>query len=171
MASMKKEQRHFIQLMAITGRRAVDLLRLRWNLINISDGRVCAVLPKDKTHRNSLVSFTFEFKEYNLALGKQEFTTWLKTGVKRNSKDYVFEEFKKQRVTTKCKNFKLHSLRNRKAISMLVAGKTVEEVKSKIGWNSLESLLRYTKLSVEFIKSFKSYNEVVEFLFKLRNNV
>ena len=54
---------------------------------------------------------------------------------------------------------------------MLVAGKTVEEVKSKIGWNSLESLLRYTKLSVEFIKSFKSYNEVVEFLFKLRNNV
>ena len=171
LGSLKTDQQNFVKLMAITGRRAIDLLRLRWNLINISGNRVCAVLPKDKTHRNALVSFTFEFNEYDLALGKRDFVAWLKKGVKTNSKKLVFENFKKQQVTTKCRTFKLHSLRNRKAISMLVNGKSPEQVQDKIGWASLHSLLRYTKLSVEFIQSFNSYNEVVEFLFKLRKAV
>ena len=166
MGKLKPKQRFFIQLMAVTGRRSVDLLRLKWNLVKIKENEVCAVIAKDKTHKG-LVSFNFKFDDYDLPIGKQQFIDVLKNGVE-NESGLVFKNFMKQQVTQKSKTFRLHSLRNRKAISMLVSGATEQEVMSKIGWASLNSLLRYTKVSTSFIKQFSSYSEVVKFLFKLR---
>ena len=153
--------------MAISGRRSVDLLRLQWSGIRINEKRVSAVIGKDKTHRNSLVSFTFDLDEYDLPLGKSDFIKHLKIGVK-HGKGAVFKNFKKQQVTTKSKTFRIHALRNRKAISMLIKGSSVEDVKSKIGWATTASLLRYTKVSINFITTFKSYSSLVKFLFELR---
>ena len=170
MGSCSELQRKFIQFMAISGRRSADLMRMKWNLIKIKKKEVSVVLPKDKTHRNSLVSFTFNLDEYDLAIGKEEFTSWLTRSVRRKSgKVFKEEQLRKHQIIFKCRRaFRLHSLRNRKAITLLTAGKTPEEVKSRIGWASLQSLLRYTKVSVEFIKKFKNYTQVVNFLLRMR---
>ena len=56
---------------------------------------------------------------------------------------------------------RLHSLRNRKAILLLRSGESEEEVKIRLGWSSLDSLTRYTKMPKSMLKAFDTYDDLV----------
>ena len=153
-------------MMLLSGRRAVDLLRLKWDCIKYVNRKYCCILPKDKTHQRKLISFSFNLKEWDFDWDLKAFEQWLNSGIDKK-RDLVFQEpnFKKKRLTDLCP-FRLHACRNFKAIDMLVKGATERQVMNFIGWVSFDSLKTYTKVDVDFIKNFDSYKHFVNFLFE-----
>ena len=151
-------QKRYLQLLILTGRRSCDILRISWESIKIRKGKWCVVIPRDKTSKNQLVSFEVNFSDWDLSGNVEDLKKWLKTGADTKTGNIFPTNFQKQNVARKCK-FRIHALRNRRAIIMLIKGTPEAEVMSKIGWTSCASLLRYAKVSVSFIKNFENYNE------------
>ena len=155
---MNDSQAKYLKLLILTGRRSCDILRISWESIKFRKGNCCVVIPRDKTSKNNLVSFEVKFSDWDLSGNVEELKKWLLTGSQTKSGNIFPEKFQKQNVARKCK-FRVHSLRNRRAIIMLINGSTEAQVMSHIGWTSCASLLRYAKVSVSFIKNFENYNE------------
>ena len=161
------QEKYFMILLTLTGRRSCDILRMVWKNVKMNKkGSFCVVLPFDKVHRNTLVSFEFRLQEWNLEYPIEDFKKWLKIGM--NSKSGLvfpgFDNARKQKLSRHCKHFRIHSLRNRLAIQMLINKVPSKMILSKIGWESFSSLKHYTKVSASFLSEFESYDEAVNFL-------
>ena len=152
--------------MLLTGRRAADIFRMKWNSIKVKEDTIMVVLPKDKQNKTNLVSFQFALEEWDLDFSLSDFTKWLVNGL-RTKQGAVFTKtsMSKQVVSRACA-FRLHATRNRKTMIMLIQKVTEDEIMAKIGWNCLSSVLHYAKVSPDFLRKFDSYAEAVEFLLK-----
>ena len=147
-----------------SGRRFRDIERLCWEQVREKDGVISCMLPKDKCHQN-VITFSFDLKSWNLNYDIREEINLIKklaeTGkgpvVKRLNKKMLVT--KKQKIQRRSRTFTLHSLRNRHAIKLLIAGNTPEKVLDIIGWESMNSLQRYVILSPEQVASFDNYEE------------
>ena len=157
---------YFLILMLLTGRRAADIFRMRWNSIKVKQDTIMVVLPKDKQNQTSLVSFQFCLSEWDLDFSLEDFTKWLVKGL-RSGEDLIFTKktMSKQIISRVCP-FRLHATRNRKTMILLIQKLPEEEIMAKIGWNCLSSVLHYAKVSPDFLRKFDSYDEAVEFLLK-----
>ena len=162
-----RDLRYFIILLTISGRRSCDIQRMVWDSVKFSPkGNVCVILPFDKMHRNTAISFEFKFGDWDLPFSIEEFKIWVKNGIESGKGDVFpgFNQAKKQKLSRACKNFRVHSLRNRLAIKMLIQKVPEQKILSKIGWDSFQSLKRYLKVSASFLSEFDSYDEAVNFL-------
>ena len=148
--------------MLLTGRRAADIFRMRWNAMKVKQDTIMVVLPKDKQNQTSLVSFQFCLEEWDLDYDLADFKAWLVNGLK-GKKDLIFtkKSMSKQVIARVCP-FRLHATRNRKTMILLIKKVPEEEIMSKIGWNCLSSVLHYAKVSPDFLRKFESYEEAVE---------
>ena len=157
---------HFLTLMILTGRRAADIFRMRWNSVKVKQDSIMVVLPKDKQNRTSLVSFTFEFGDWDVDFSLKDFEDWFVRGITKKE-GLIFEKNKisKQIISRACK-FRLHATRNRKTISLIIKKVPEQEIMEKVGWNCLQSVLHYAKVSPDFLKKFDSYEEAVNFILK-----
>ena len=145
-----------VEIMVASGRRAVDVMRIRSSAVIQQNGVFFATLEKDK--QNSLpVSFAFEFTD-ELFLHPQDCVTRLSTML--SSAERPFKQVSLQRIRRKAA-FRLHSLRNRKAIKLILAGVSVHEIQLALGWSDIKSLQRYIKLSPNAILALSSYEKVL----------
>ena len=156
----------FLALMVLSGRRQKDLRRLKWEAIKIKEEVIHCILPRDKANRTEIVSFSLKLSEWDLNWDISIFERWLSNGIE-NKQGLCFEKtFKQNRVSANC-SFKIHSCRSRKAIVLLIKGETAETIKSRIGWRDMQSVLRYVKLSIDMIRKFKSYEDLLNFIFEI----
>ena len=164
----------WVVLMIITGRRAVDISRMKFEKVTLYSGKVGVMIPKDKSSSRP-VSFEFEWEEFdvddcNITEMKLKFE---KSCIE--ARGYVIQPensgknrqqcltIMKQRIARKS-NFNLHALRSRRAVICLMKGRSESLVKSKIGWRSEEMVRYYTILSADQICQFKSYLSFCEYL-------
>ena len=150
--------------MLLSGRRQKDLRRIKWSSIKIKNEKIHFVLPKDKANKTEIVSFSLDLTEWDLQWDIRILERWLLYGMENKTGMCFEKDFKQNRVSDIC-SFKIHSCRNRKAICLLLKGETADSIKSKIGWKDMQSVLRYVKLSLDMIKKFKTYDELLDFIF------
>ena len=120
------------------------------------NGVFFVTLAKDK--QNSLpVNFAFEFSD-PLFTNQQECADRLSAMLL--SSETPFNQVSLQKIRRKAV-FRLHSLRNRKAIKLILAGVDVQEIQMALGWSDIKSLQRYIKLSPNAIIALNSYEKVI----------
>lgn len=165
-SNLENLELHFLTLMIMTGRRAADIYRMRWNSVKVKEDAIMVVLPKDKQNRTSLVSFTFELKDWDVEFDLAGFEKWFVSGITKKE-GFIFEkhEMSKQIIARACP-FRLHATRNRKTISLIINKVPEKDIMSKVGWSCLSSVLHYAKVSPDFLRKFDSYEEAVIFLLK-----
>ena len=152
-------ERLFILLMASTGRRAVDILHLKSvNIRKLEEG-YAVTLEKDKMNSSQFVfKFSWDstllsnFKTADACLQKLLYLE------KRPFKSVSVQKLRRKA------DFHLHGLRNRRSLFLVRDKFSVEEVKSLIGWSCTDSFLRYTKLNLSDIRSFKTLDSLILFI-------
>ena len=95
----------WVAVLALSGRRQCDISKITKEAVCTNDIKTFVLLPKDKTHQNSLVSFEFTWKwdlELDLTPLKTHFEFLL------NSCTYPFAGINVQSVRRKC-DFRLHA--------------------------------------------------------------
>ena len=128
--------------------------------LKYDDNVTFVILPKDKMHQNSMISFQFQWiwnLSFDLQPLKHEFFRLFSNFEK------PFSNINIQSVRRKC-DFKLHALRNRKAILLAIEGRSKEYIMNTIGWSSEQSLMRYTRVPIQILNKFNSYDEALTFI-------
>ena len=147
----------WVIIAAISGRRFMDVSRIHWKNVVIRNDRICILLQKDKCNQAKFVNFSFKFSswdlpEFNIDQVVAKFMTDTRD---LNGNKKVIGDAKKHIIKLRCKNmFRMHSLRNRARIKLIIGGKSEQEVQAAIGWRSIQSLYRYTILSLSELKNF-----------------
>ena len=105
-----------VSIMIASGRRAVDVSRIVSEGVQNVEGRWFVTLGRDKV--NALpVNFSFNFEDP--VLGGSDMSEIMKHALESN--DRPFCNINWQKIRKKAK-FRLHSLRNRKAIKLILEG-------------------------------------------------
>ena len=143
--------------MALSGRRATDIENIETKNVTDLGNSLLVTLNGDKCNSGfvgfSLVWDSDKILEPFIDKAKRYWST-----AKRSPKPFSDTNWQKIRRSV---SFRLHSLRNRKAIISLMEGKSVEEVKILLGWADINSLARYTKVDPGTLKLFSSYDDFV----------
>jgi len=174
--SLEGDELLWIILLVITGRRSIDIGRLKWNHIRQFGDKFGCLIPKDKASKRTPVSFAFRWSEFDIAgydaeAVKQLFTERvgksssyvIKTNSKKESKRQNELKTIKQRIT-RDSEFNIHALRSRRAVIELMNGKAENLVKAKIGWKSEAMVRYYTILTADQVCEFNSYNEFCKYI-------
>ena len=148
----KKSHALLVILMFLTGRRSIDLLRLRSGDVKQLDSSLYAAsIEKDKKHAYKL-HFKIDLKFWDIkwcGIKKKifglEFSKLLK-------KRMVFGNICKASLSREVGAFQPHILRSIRAMVLLKRGFSVEEVLGYIGWDDKRSLFRYVKLDVDMVR-------------------
>ena len=170
--SNKEDEILWVLIAAITGRRFVDVSRIHWKNVIIREDRICILLQKDKCNQARFVNFSFKFSEWDLPEFNIDQVVRKFRSDKQNlsGNKKVIGQAKKHVIKARCKTrFRMHSLRNRASIKLIINGKSEQEVQAKIGWRTIQSLYRYTVLSLSELKLFKNYQEAYEYIIQVRN--
>lgn len=152
----------FLLILHNSGRRSVDIARINSDQVKQQGSKYYATIPKDKTHQNS-VTFSWSWSDspaglnFELSQLRNYFQHLLE------SEKYPFQNVKINAIR-KSISWRLHGLRHRKAIQMIRSGHSVHETMSSIGWSSVISFTRYTKLAVLDLKSFSSTENCIKFI-------
>lgn len=151
-------------LVAITGRRYKDIGRVKWNDVQITTEGVFCLIAKDKVSQSTNVNFGFLWTDWDVGFDISSFKSWFLENKKRRKVGFVVKGANVEKIAGNMKQkikrrggFRLHSLRNRRAITMLIGGKTEEQTRQKIGWRSLMSLYRYTIINSDEIIKCENY--------------
>ena len=161
----------WVVIAAISGRRFVDVSRIYWKNVVIRNDRICILLQKDKCNQARFVNFSFKFSDwdlpqFNIDMVVEKFKAD-KINLSRNAK--VIGKAKKHIIKIRCENlFRMHSLRNRASIKLIISGKSEQEVQAAIGWRTIQSLYRYTILSLSELKNFNNYQEAYDYIIQMR---
>lgn len=151
----------------------MDVSRIKWKNVVFMNDRVCILLQKDKMNQAKFVNFSFRFSDWDLPEFNidQIVEKFKKDKTTKNLNAKVIGKAKKHVIKNRCKNlFRMHSLRNRASIKLLISGKTENEVLATIGWRSISSLYRYTILTISELKKFKNYQEAYEYIMLNKRN-
>ena len=147
--------------MIASGRRAVDIIRIQSSAVTQQNGVFFVTLEKDK--QNSLpVNFAFDFAD---ALFEDSQNCAERLTKILDQSEEPFKMVSLQAIRRKAA-FRLHSLRNRKAIKSILAGLSIHEIQMALGWSDLKSLQRYLKLSPNAIVALDSYEKVLKTVLK-----
>ena len=171
--SKREDEILWVIIAAISGRRFMDVSRILWKNVVILNDRISILLQKDKCNQARFVNFSFKFSswdlpEFNIEQIVKKFKAD-KINLKGNLK--VIGQAKKHVIKQRCKHlFRMHSLRNRASIKLIISGKSEQEVQAAIGWRSIQSLYRYTVLSSSELKNFKNYNEAYDYIMSSKAN-
>ena len=126
--SLKDIEQIAVCTMAASGRRAMDIRRIKSEGVLQSDGKWFVTLDKDK--QNSLpVNFMFEYKD-NIFKEVNSLDQRFQNELDRKSEPFENVDWQKLR---RMAPFRLHSLRNRRAIKLILAGYEVHEVQMALG--------------------------------------
>ena len=77
----------------------------------------------------------------------------------------MFEKVNRQKISNLAE-FNMHSLRHRVCIRMVIKGFSVDDILSQIGWTTIASFVRYSKLNLIDIKEFGDLDSVIDFINK-----
>ena len=160
LSSLKGADKLFIAILASSGRRGKDIQRLSADNISFLNNRYICQIPRDKCN-NLAITFSF-YWDPSLGLDAREMDQLMAD----LSADYSFEQINRQMISrkTKAAGFDLHSLRHRCCIRLVRQNFSVDEILSQIGWKSLDSFIRYSKLSIIDIKMFSNLDSVLSFV-------
>ena len=168
----------WLAILIMSGRRGVDVSRLRWRNVQVFPDQLTCVMEKDKANRSTPTAFVCKFKDMDVegANNEEIISALIEQKNKKKGSDYVVEiesdgkmsrdhlfKIFKQKLTRKIE-FCIHGIRRRRAVIELLTGKTEDRVSSKIGWRSKKSLLTYVMLSSDQIDCFKNYTEFQLFM-------
>ena len=168
----------WLALLIMSGRRGIDVGRLKWKNVQIFENQITCVMEKDKANKTSPTAFVCKFKDMDIeGVNNAEIISLLIENKKmKRGSDYVVEmeasdcesrdqAFKifKQRLTRRIE-FCIHGIRRRRAVIELLKGKTEDRVSSKIGWRSKKTISTYVMLSSDQIDCFKNYTEFQKFM-------
>ena len=161
----KKELALLMITMWITGRRSVDLLRLKKkNLQRINDNLYTASIPKDKKHQSTR-HFTIDLTLYEqkwCGIKKEDFgQEWDKLIKASRNEAALFKGVCKASLARAVGTFKPHILRSIRAILLLKRGKTDKQVMDFVGWDDVKSLDRYVKINRSVVGRL-SWEEICE---------
>ena len=124
------------------------------------------MISRDKVSQSKNVNFGFQWSDWDVNFDISGFKKWFLENKRDKTQGFVVKGANveksagnmKQRIKRRG-GFRLHSLRNRRAIAMLISGKSDEHTRQKIGWRSLNSLYRYTIINSEEIVKCKNYKQ------------
>lgn len=159
--TLPEVEKIYILILAASGRRSVDICRINSRNVKKINATWFATIKKDKTH-NKPVTFSWEWPmelcgSDQLGRLSTEFENMLAKSV------YPFDQVKVHKIR-KIIPFRLHGLRHRCAIRMIREGFSVEDTMSFIGWQTVESLTTYIKISTKALKTFKSLDDCINFI-------
>ena len=167
-----ENEKIWLCLLVMSGRRGIDISRLKWKDTQLFEEEMTCVLERDKASKGSPVSFVCKWEDLDVpGIERKPVEKWLRTKKKSSNKsDYVIKMGEnleasrqkqfilfKQKISRRCA-FCIHGLRRRRAVTELINGKNQERVSSKIGWKSKNSIFTYISLSSDQIKDFKNYS-------------
>ena len=160
--SLPTREQIFMLILENSGRRSVDITRIKSNQIKTIDSKFYATIPKDKTHQNQ-VTFSWEWDLSYLEPSQSI------ESVKNNFRLLLAESpapFANVKVNSirKSITWRLHGLRHRRAIVLLRAGFSTKDTMSSIGWACESSLFRYTKLPLSDLKKFENTEVCINFI-------
>ena len=166
------DEKIWLSLLVMSGRRGIDISRLKWRDVQILELEMTCVLERDKSSKGSPVSFVCKWMDLDVpGIETKPIKKWLKTNKEKSDKsDYVVNMSQngentrqqqfilfKQKISRRCL-FCIHGLRRRRAVIELIDGKSQDRVSSKIGWKSKTSIFTYISLSSDQIKNFENYS-------------
>ena len=168
----------WLALLIMSGRRGIDIGRLKWKNVQIFSKELSCVMERDKANKTTPVAFVCKFEDLDVeGVNKEEIIKMLienkshKNGSEYvveienyagNSRDQLFKIFK-QKITRRIQ-FCIHGIRRRRAVIELLKGKKEDRVSSKIGWRSKKSLTTYVMLGSDQIDNFANYTEFQTFM-------
>lgn len=146
-------------LLAGTGRRSCDLNRLILIPRQSDTSQLTFRLPHQKNgNTHVIVQFKLHDSELPLINGLQKVRELYSANKRPN-----FNWNRIRRIT----RLKLHALRNRFAIRLMIEGVSEEMIMDRLGWRDRRSLRRYVRLSYDFVSSQNSADSVVHMLREL----
>ena len=146
-------------LMAGTGRRACDINRLIIIPRQCSPRRLTFRLPHQKNgNTHTIIEFNPDESELVLPNDIQRIRA-----VYSGGKLPDFDWNRIRRIT----RLKLHSMRNRFAIRLMIKGVSEGRIMERLGWRDPRSLRRYIRLSFDFVSAQTSADAVVTMLREL----
>ena len=152
----------WLAVLILSGRRQGDLKNIQSGGVTTRGDSSYVLLPKDKMSQNNLVAFNFRWiwtLRVDLEPIKNEFLRLVE------KEEKPFEMINIQKVR-RLSDFRLHAIRNRRAIELAIEGHSEEQIMSYIGWASKSSLLRYTQVPTAVLATFNGYCEALEFINK-----
>ena len=168
----------WLALLVMSGRRGIDIARLKWKNVQLFPMELSCVMERDKANKTTPVAFVCKFEDLDVeGVNKEEIITMLidnkrnKNGSEyvveienyaENSRDQLFKIFK-QKITRRIQ-FCIHGIRRRRAVIELLKGKQEDRVSAKIGWRSKKSLTTYVMLGSDQIDNFANYTEFQTFM-------
>ena len=146
-------------ILAGTGRRSCDINRLIFLSEESNCNQLLFRLPSQKNGlKNALVVLYFDECELSCPLPYAEVFEILSRGSLSLNWDRIRRRAR----------IRLHSLRKRFAIRLLLRGNSEERISERLGWLDCRSLRRYVKLSFEFISQQQDADAVVSMVRSLK---
>ena len=174
----------WLAILIMSGRRGIDVARLKWKNVQLFEHQLTCVMEKDKANKTTPIAFACKFKDLDVeGVNSEEIISILakNKNLKKGSeyvveiemnegdkRDQAFKIFK-QKLTRRIE-FCIHGIRRRRAVIELLKGKTEDRVSSKIGWRSKKSISTYVMLSSDQIDCFKNYSEFQKFMYEQCSN-
>ena len=153
-------------LVTISGRRFKDISRVKWRNVQTTETGVFCLINRDKVSQHKNVNFGFNWSDWDVDFDLNEFKTWFLKSLKDRKSGFVVKGANQEKLACNMKQkikrrggFRLHSIRNRRAIACLISGKSEEQTRQKIGWRSLTTLYRYTIINSEEISKCVNYEQ------------
>ena len=151
-------------IMAVTGRRKKDIVRLEANsLVQLDSHKFSARIPHDKTHSGVqffIIDFGILPQAWSIANPSSLAEALLAVAQVSSSPFKGLDSSNLVRTV----GFRPHSLRSLAAVFRTWAGWSDCRIMEDLGWASRASLVRYRALTVEVIRSAESVRQAVEWL-------
>ena len=152
-------------IMFITGRRSIDIMRLKKkNVKKINKNLYAASIPKDKKHsttRHFEIDLSFYIQDWCGLKINQFLKSWDRLLNSCKKEELIFKGVCKASLARDVKLFKPHIIRSIRAILLLKMGKSERKVMRYIGWDDQKSLSRYVKVN-KAILARSSWEEICE---------
>lgn len=144
--------RRLVVAYLVTGRRRAELLKLRWEDVDLAAGKYFVRRPKNQHSR------WFGIKGYFRAIleGMEKRTG--RVFEKWEHPDTVSHHVKAALVEAGFPNMRLHDLRHSFASIKLMEGATLREVQALLGHESLGATMVYSHLSEEYVVDIPEIN-------------
>ena len=162
----KLEELVFLCLALNTGRRGIDLVRLKKQDVScLGEGKFLAKLEWDKRNSHP-VFFTIKLSETALwtkeIVNINNLNAWLLHQSKGTG--LLFRNNIQKNLNRYLNNFNLHSLRSVRAVWLLLDGLSEQEVKLRLGWSDDRSFLRYIRTTPEILRDCDGLDGAVNLL-------
>ena len=146
----------FVLLLYVSGRRSIDLIRLKSSNVTVVDDDVNIILEYCKT-KKKLSSYKFTIV-HDLEMDDLPHLKLFATLLQQRA--FPFENINISKIALKL-SFTPHTLRSCRAIQLVLQGLSVPEVMSQIGWSEESTYKHYIRLPTSSILKLNNFDKVV----------